>query len=956
MDPVREYCEQVLDGQIVTGRPVRWACERHLADLAKGEDRGLVWYEDLARTAIEFFHTILRLEDGRPFILAPFEAFIVGSLFGWYRYDGYRRFRTAYVELGKGSGKTPLGAGIGIYGLVADHEPSAEIYSAATSRDQASICFKDAKRMVEASPALQKRVEINMGNLAVLSTNSYFRPVSSEHKALDGKRVHIAIIDELHEHPSAIVVDKMRAGTKSRQNALLFEITNSGFDRNSVCWQHHDLSVKVLQGIVQNDAWFAYVASLDPCAVCQAEGRLDPNPECDQCDDWRDEQTWLKANPGLDVILPRQYLREQVAEAVSMPSKENIVRRLNFCQWCVAFGTLISMADGTRRPAETLHTGDAILAFDEEKQLIVTASVEHVAEQATVPIYRIETARGRIVRVTGNHRFWARWGRPNAPKYGWQRADELRIGSRIASALGVALPPGSLSIKAEDAYLLGVMVGDGTCKELKVTTISSEIIDACTAIMKPHGCEFVTYKKGGPWHYAKHLSISRGAPTWLKLLLTEHGLNTKTAYNKRVPVAIFQTGREVWAAFLSGYLDTDGCVLETKGNRVVQWSSVSRDLLSDCQHLLSLMGIQSSVNTINREKIIYRLEVRDPISLSFLANALSPVHRKKARRLAQFKTRTRVCYLDRRQFDSVKSIQILPPQPTIGIEVEQFHTHITDGLISHNTESQTRWLSMVKWDECNLGPITLESLRGRPCFAGLDLASTIDIAALVLLFPPLSEEDVYVVLPYFFVPEDHPRARSDKEILTYKDWIRQGLMIATEGDVIDYDAIRACIAGPKVLQSFAPGAVQTYTESLKKWNIPPEGLSSMFDIQAIVKDRWNSTGIGTQLQGDGFTVVDFGQGFASMTAPARKLEGIIQSRELNHGGHPVLRWMAANTMVRTNPAGNIKPDKEKSTEKIDGIVALLMPLGVADKTPIEAPPIYETRGAIGVSLRPRQYD
>jgi phage terminase large subunit-like protein len=138
-------------------------------------------------------------------------------------------------------------------------------------------------------------------------------------------------VDELHEHPTAMVVDKMRAGTKRRRNALIFEITNSGFDRTSVCWAHHELSVKVVEGLVENDAWFAYVCGLDPCKACHDAGKQFPS--CDKCDDWRNEKVWPKVNPGLGKVLPVAYLREQVEEANGMPSKENIVKRLNFCIW-----------------------------------------------------------------------------------------------------------------------------------------------------------------------------------------------------------------------------------------------------------------------------------------------------------------------------------------------------------------------------------------------------------------------------------------------------------------------------------------------------------------------------------------------------------------------------------------------------------------------------------------------
>lgn len=313
-DPVAAYARAVTRKRkpVVVGKAVRLACARHLADLKR---RDLTWRLDKALHAISFFSEMLTLDDGSAFVLEPWQAFIVGSLFGWYGMDGCRRFRTAFVETGKGSGKTPMAAGIGLYGLVADGEGAPEVYAAATARDQAKITFKDATRMVEENPELRELITPQVGSLTIPADSATFRPVSSEHRGLDGLRVHFGLLDELHEHPTALVVDKIRAGTKGRRNALIFEITNSGYDRNTVCWKHHEYSLAVIEQTTPNDSWFAYVCQLD-------EG-----------DDWRDERVWLKANPNLGHSITLKYLREQVAEAVGIPSKQNIVLRLNFCVW-----------------------------------------------------------------------------------------------------------------------------------------------------------------------------------------------------------------------------------------------------------------------------------------------------------------------------------------------------------------------------------------------------------------------------------------------------------------------------------------------------------------------------------------------------------------------------------------------------------------------------------------------
>jgi phage terminase large subunit-like protein len=303
--------------------------------LKEGPQRGLTWDLAAANKAIRFYRTVLKLNggefEGLPFELLPWQKFIVGSIFGWKASDGYRRFRVVYVESGKGSGKSPLAAGVGLTGLVADNEARAEIYAAATKKDQAMILFRDAVAMVQQSPELTKRLVCsgtgqNIWNLAYLKSGSFFRPISSD-DGQSGPRPHMALIDEVHEHKTNMVVEMMRAGTKSRKQALIFMITNSGSNKRGPCWEYHEYGSRVASGALIDDGFFAYICSLD-------EGD----------DPIQDESCWFKSNPSLqDANLPGiKYLREQVTEARGMPSKEAMVRRLNFCEWTGAESPWIS--------------------------------------------------------------------------------------------------------------------------------------------------------------------------------------------------------------------------------------------------------------------------------------------------------------------------------------------------------------------------------------------------------------------------------------------------------------------------------------------------------------------------------------------------------------------------------------------------------------------------------------
>lgn len=567
--PAESYARAVTEGEILAGRLVRLACERHLRDLEQqGTDEFPYYFDpDSEAKAIRFFAEVLTLTEGdhadEPFVLQPWQEFVVGNIFGWKSIeDDARRFRTAYLEIGKGNGKSPMAGGIGLYCLTADGEEGAEIYAAAVTRDQAKIAFRDAFHMVEASPALRKRLELLTNNISFNKRKSFFRPVSSESRGLDGLRVHCAVIDEIHEHRTDLVVNKIRAGTKGRRQALIFEITNSGFDRESICYRHHMQSEQILTGVLRNESWFAYVCGLDPCESCAAQGHTQPQENCAECDDWRDEGVWIKANPNLDVSITRRYLREQAEEGEQIPTSANIIKRLNFCIW---------------------------------------------------------------------------------------------------------------------------------------------------------------------------------------------------------------------------------------------------------------------------------------------------------------------------------------------------------------TQSVTRWLPVDAWELGSVPPPN--DLAGRDCFAGIDLSSTSDLSALSLFFPDVRGGGD--VLSFAWCPEDTVLERTRTDAVPYDYWANEGYLTPTPGNTVDTDFIRATL----------------------------NELRERYRILAIAIDPWNASTLMTQLQADGFEVYPIRQGFASLTAPSKELEKMVRSGTLRHGGNPILRWAANNVVVVHDAAENIKPTKEKSTERIDPIVALINALSryVAGQEPPK-PSVYEERG------------
>ena len=231
-------------------------------------------------------------------------------------------------------------------------------------------------------------------------------------------------------------------------------------------------------------------------------------------------------------------------------------------------------------------------------------------------------------------------------------------------------------------------------------------------------------------------------------------------------------------------------------------------------------------------------------------------------------------------------------------------------------KQSVRWMPMEKWDACD-ALVDMESLHGRMCYGGLDLSSTTDITAFVLVFPPRTDDEKFVVLPFFWIPEENLKLRVRRDHVPYDIWHQQGYIQTTEGNVVHY------------------GFIETFIDE----------LNTRYQIKEIAFDRWGAVQMVQNLEGMGYTVVPFGQGYKDMSPPSKELMKLTLEKKLAHGGHPVLRWMMDNIFVRTDPAGNIKPDKEKSTERIDGAVAMIMALDRAIRN--ENPgSVYDGRGIL----------
>ena len=547
---VDEYIVGVLSGQVVACKWARLAVGRHVQDLETGHERGLYFDEERAQHVIDFFQFLKHSKGewaGQVITLEPWQQFTLWVLFGWVNEDGTRRFRTAYLEVARKNGKSTVLSGLGLYLMVADGEPGAEIYSAATKRDQAKITWSEASRMVKSSAYLRKLIQIyrSSDNLSIADTASKFEPLGRDSDGMDGLNIHGAIVDELHAHKTRDVWDLLETATSARRQPMMLAITTAGFNRQSICYEQHDYTEKVLEQVLNDDTFFGIIFALDAD------------------DDWEDESVWPKANPNWAISVKPDDLRRKAEKAKEMPSALNAFLRLHMNQW---------------------------------------------------------------------------------------------------------------------------------------------------------------------------------------------------------------------------------------------------------------------------------------------------------------------------------------------------------------TQSETKWMDAEKWRCCGQA-VDADGLRGRTCYAGLDLSSTTDISALLLVFPPLTDDDAFQVLCRFWIPETAMRERSKRDRVPYDAWVRQGYIVATPGDVIDYDFIQADL----------------------------EELSERYEVAEVAFDRWGATKLSTDLTEAGFTMVQFGQGFASMSGPMKELERLVASQGIHHGNNPVLTWMADNLVAREDPAGNIKPDKQRSIEKIDGMVALTMALDRAIRNQGEQASVYEER-------------
>ena len=343
----KKYARDVSTGKVFACKWVKLACKRQTEDLKKYARSGLYeWSKEEAGRICRFIELLTHTKGelaGQRVVLEPWQIFILTTVFGWRRRaDGGRRFRRVYIEVPRGSGKSTLSSGVALYCLLADHEPGAEVYSFATTRDQAKIVFGDAKVMAEHNPALRERfgLQVLANALYVSSTNSTFQAKSAEGSTLDGLNTHLAVVDELHAHKTRAVYDVVETSLGKRRSSLLWCITTAGFDTSGICYEVRTMCTKVLSRLADDETQFAIIYTID-------DG-----------DDWSSMEALEKANPNWGVSVRPEVITSLLQKAKTLPSAINNFKTKHLDVWCSARSAWLDMSAWKRCERTGLDLSD----------------------------------------------------------------------------------------------------------------------------------------------------------------------------------------------------------------------------------------------------------------------------------------------------------------------------------------------------------------------------------------------------------------------------------------------------------------------------------------------------------------------------------------------------------------------------------------------------------------------
>ena len=957
--PVDDYATKVASGELVTNKWVKLACLRHQRDAEKygrNPSDGLWFSEKAAQGVIDFFPTFLQFYegdfDGVPFTLTPSQAFIVGSLFGWKK-GQFRRFKTAYIEQAKGQGKSPLAAGVGLFCLVADGESGAEIYSAAVTREQAGILFRDAKAFVEKSPSLRKRLNVGVANIDYTDRNSFFRPISSERRGLDGKRPHVCLIDEIHEHPNDIVVRKMGAGRKTRRQPIIFEITNA---------LALDTPIPTPSGwttmgdIQPGDRVFDDKG--DACNVTAATDIM-AGHKCYR----------ITFDDGSEIVSDAGHLWETTQRRGCQPREE-------YLNGLRQNGNIVCVRRKRGEPIPVIRCacgcGGEFPRFDSSGRSRTYISGHNMEARTRLGIRTTEQIK-ETVR--------------------YQRSANHRV--RVAGAL--VLPEIFLPVHP---YVLGCWLGDGNSKDAAIVVSEQDM-----GILENIKAAGVT--SGPNQRVFPHIGLfgigttGKGRRDNLCSSLRRLGV----LRNKHIPQIYLRSSIQQRLSLLQGLMDTDGHIAPRTGRCV--FTQHREDIVRQVAELVSSLGIKRTVlhsvaklngkcfdrwdvffhppwamkifglerkqkhNKARHSRIrmsaSHHIESVDEVpsvpvrcisvdsqSNLFLAgrsmipthnsgydrNSICYQHHEHTEKILEgviqddtwfgYMTGLDVCEKCAKDGKTVPQdgcpdcddwrdenvwIKANPNLPYLGepfreylrMQVEEAKSMAAQENIVKRlnfciwTESITKWLPADSWSACAEHDLHLEDFAGQSCYYAFDLANKIDISALLLIF---NRGDELVAFGRYYLPEDTIKR---SKIQQYAQWVREKRIISTPGAMTDYKYIEDDI---KLLNASYPIAELAF-----------DSHEATYLVNNIME--W----LGQE------KCIEINQGPALISEPMKQLEGLVYAGKIHHDGDPVLSWMISNVVLKpgrnSGPTKFYYPTKTSNDNKIDGAVALIMAVGRA---------------------------
>ena len=450
----KQYAQRVVSGEILTCEWVQKACKRQLDDLIRFKRKSSIYqfnpelldrYGRPYRPADNLCAFIERLPHvkgplaSRMIVLEPWQVFILSTVFGWVKSDGKRRFRRSYIEVPRGNAKSTLSSAVGLYMLAADREGGAEVYSLATTRDQARIVFGDAQTMARLSPGFRNRFAVNVGahNMHVLQTGSKFEALSAEGSTLDGLNIHFGCIDELHAHKTRTVYDVVETGTGKRDNSLLWVITTAGSNRSGICYEVRSFVTKLLNRVFEDDSQFGIIYGLD-------EG-----------DDWTIKDSLIKANPNWGISVREEILVPLQAKAMQLPSAVNNFKTKHLNEWVSADKAWMDMRAWDAGTNPDLELDQFLgqpcwVGLDLASKTDIAALVmvfQHPDTPDAYAVFGKYYLPEDTVQAAGNSQYegWSHTGRlsvtpGNVIDFSWIEADLLDIASRF-SVEAVAFDP-----------------------------------------------------------------------------------------------------------------------------------------------------------------------------------------------------------------------------------------------------------------------------------------------------------------------------------------------------------------------------------------------------------------------------------------------------------------------------------------------------------------------------------